>query len=272
MAGQAKTGGSDRSCLAFLHGSAQKGGAGHGYPVVDVVTGRALDQTVIQGPGNCYAVGIYPIRIFRIAETAGQSDLSIALVLDRYGVSAVEAESGERAADLVPVWQQTHAVRITDVAVEEGLRESVLSGVLAGYPVIDIRVTIANVRLKEGETTVLGCKIAASSAFRDGCLKADPVLLEPIMTVEGTTPEEYMGDVIGDLNSRRAQIQGSKQRGKAVIITAIVPLAEMQGYVTTLRGFTKGRATSVLLPSHYEIVPQNVQAKIVEERTGIRHR
>jgi len=88
------------------------------------------------------------------------------------------------------------------------------------------------------------------------------------MTVEVTTPEEYMGDVIGDLNSRRAQIQGTKNRGNYTIITALVPLAEMQGYVTILRGFTKGRASSVMLPSHYDIVPKNITAQVVEERMG----
>jgi elongation factor G len=98
--------------------------------------------------------------------------------------------------------------------------------------------------------------------------KADMVLIEPIMKVEVSTPEEYMGDVIGDLGSRRAQIQGTNQRGNISIITAIAPLAEMQGYVTTLRGMTQGRATSVLLPSHYDEVPRNITEAIIEERKG----
>jgi len=155
---------------------------------------------------------------------------------------------------------------------DQGVKDALERGFLASYPMTDIQVTLYDGSYHEVDSSELAFKMAGSLGLRDAVSRAGMVLLEPIMTVEVTTPEEYMGDVIGDLNSRRAQIQGSKQRGKAVIITAIVPLAEMQGYVTTLRGFTKGRATSVLLPSHYEIVPQNVQAKIVEERTGIRHR
>jgi elongation factor G len=111
--------------------------------------------------------------------------------------------------------------------------------------------------------------MAGSLGMRDAVGKADAIIIEPIMTVEVTTPEEFMGDVIGDLSSRRAQIQGTSNRGKAVIIKALVPLAEMQGYVTILRSMTQGRAASVLLPSHYEEVPQNVAAKIIEDRKGI---
>jgi elongation factor G len=111
--------------------------------------------------------------------------------------------------------------------------------------------------------------MAGSLGMRDGVSKAEPVILEPIMTVEVTTPDEFMGSVVGDLSSRRAQIQGTSNRGKAVIIKALVPLAEMQGYVTILRSMTQGRASSVLLPSHYDEVPQSVAAKIIEDRKGI---
>jgi elongation factor G len=111
--------------------------------------------------------------------------------------------------------------------------------------------------------------MAGSLGMRDAVSRAEMALLEPIMKVEVTTPEEFMGDVIGDLGARRAQIQGTANRGPVAIITALVPLAQMQGYVTILRSMTQGRAHSVLLPSHYDFVPQNITAKIVEERKGI---
>jgi len=150
----------------------------------------------------------------------------------------------------------------------QGIEGALERGFLANYPMTDIQVTLYDGSFHEVDSSEQAFKMAGSLGMRDGVQSAGMVLLEPIMKVEVTTPEEYMGDVIGDLNSRRAQIQGTKNRSKAVIITAIVPLAEMQGYVTVLRGFTKGRATSVMLPSHYEIVPNAIQMKIVEERMG----
>ena len=127
-------------------------------------------------------------------------------------------------------------------AMEEGLREALYSGVLAGYPVIDIRIVIRGGMLKEGESTALGCKIAASSAFRDGCLKAEPILLEPIMLVDVMTPTEFMGEVIGDINARRGEIQAITPKGLVSEIKAKVPLKAMFGYSTDLRSATQGRA------------------------------
>jgi elongation factor G len=128
------------------------------------------------------------------------------------------------------------------VAMEEGVREGVLSGVLAGYPVIDIRIVLLGGNQKEGETTPLGCKIAASSAFREGCLKADPVLLGPVMLVDIITPSEFMGEVIGDIHARRGEIQGIAPKGAVSDIRAKVPLKAMFGYSTDLRSATQGRA------------------------------
>jgi elongation factor G len=128
------------------------------------------------------------------------------------------------------------------LAMEDGLRESLLSGVVAGYPVIDIRIVIAGGNLKEGETTVLGCKIAAAQALRDGCLKADPVLLEPIMLVDVLTPADFMGEVIGDINARRGEIQAITPKGSVSEVRAKVPLKAMFGYSTDLRSATQGRA------------------------------
>ena len=128
------------------------------------------------------------------------------------------------------------------VAMEEGIREGALSGVLAGYPVIDIRIVLLGGNQKEGETTPLGCKIAASSAFREGCLKADPVLLGPVMLVDIITPSEFMGEVIGDIHARRGEIQGIAPKGAVSDIRAKVPLKTMFGYSTDLRSATQGRA------------------------------
>lgn len=127
-------------------------------------------------------------------------------------------------------------------AMEEGIREALFSGVLAGYPVIDIRIVIRGGILKEGESTALGSKIAASSAFRDGCLKAEPILLEPIMLVDVMTPSEFMGEVIGDINARRGEIQAITPKGSVSEIRAKVPLKAMFGYSTDLRSATQGRA------------------------------
>ncbi|MDA8125866.1 MAG: elongation factor G [Deltaproteobacteria bacterium] len=127
-------------------------------------------------------------------------------------------------------------------AMEEGIREALMSGVLAGYPVVDIRVAILGGVQKEGEVTPLGCKIAASTAFRDGCLKAGPVLLEPIVLVDVMTPSEFMGEVIGDINTRRGEIQDITPKGLVSEIRARVPLKAMFGYSTDLRSATQGRA------------------------------
>jgi elongation factor G len=150
----------------------------------------------------------------------------------------------------------------------KGVKEALERGFLANYPMVDIKVSLYDGSYHEVDSSELAFKMAGSFAMRDAVSKADMVLIEPIMKVEVSTPEEFMGDVIGDLGSRRAQIQGTNQRGNISIITAIAPLAEMQGYVTTLRGMTQGRATSVLLPSHYDEVPRSIIESIIEERKG----
>jgi elongation factor G len=153
--------------------------------------------------------------------------------------------------------------------IDKGIQESMERGFIAGYPMVDVKVAVYDGSYHDVDSSEMSFKMAGSLGMREGVAKADPVLLEPIMTVEVTTPEEFMGSVVGDLSARRAQIQGTTNRGKAVIIKALVPLAEMQGYVTILRSMTQGRASSVLLPSHYDEVPQGIQAKIIEERKGV---
>ena len=148
----------------------------------------------------------------------------------------------------------------------KGIKEALQRGFLAGFPMTDIKVSLFDGSYHEVDSSELAFKMAGSLAMRDAVAKAEMILLEPVMKVEVSTPEEFMGDVIGDLSSRRAQIQGTNHRGNVVIITALAPLAEMQGYVTILRSMTQGRASSVMLPSHYGIVPKNIVNKIIEER------
>ncbi len=152
-------------------------------------------------------------------------------------------------------------------AVEAGVKEAMETGVVAGYPMTDIKVTLFDGSYHEVDSSEMAFKIAGSIAFKEGAKKANPVLLEPIMEVEVTTPEEFMGDVIGDLNKRRGRVQGMEARGNAQVIRALVPLAEMFGYATDLRSMTQGRATYIMRFSHYEEVPPNVAEQIIGERS-----
>jgi elongation factor G len=146
--------------------------------------------------------------------------------------------------------------------VEKGLRGSTESGVLAGFPVIDLKAELIDGAYHDVDSSVLAFEIAARAAFKDGVMKAAPKLLEPIMRVEVVSPEEYMGDVIGDLNSRRGQITGMDTRGNARVIDAMVPLANMFGYVNTLRSMSQGRAQYTMHFDHYEQVPQAVADEV----------
>ena len=146
--------------------------------------------------------------------------------------------------------------------VQKGLIAQQQTGIIAGYPCIDFKATLYDGAFHDVDSSVLAFEIAARSAFREGVAKADPVLLEPLMKVEVVTPEEYMGDVIGDLNSRRGQIQEMNTRGNANVIDAMVPLANMFGYVNNLRSLTQGRANYSMQFDHYEEVPTNVAEEV----------
>ena len=153
-------------------------------------------------------------------------------------------------------------------AVDAGIQGAMLSGVLAGYPVVDVKVTLYDGSYHEVDSSEMAFKIAGSMAFKEACQKAGATLLEPIMKVSVIVPDEYMGDVIGDLNSRRGQIQGMEARSGAQQIDAFVPLAEMFGYATDLRSRTQGRGQYTMEPSHYVEIPKNIQEKIVDQRHG----
>ena len=151
-------------------------------------------------------------------------------------------------------------------AIDAGIQGAMLSGVLAGYPVVDVKVTLYDGSYHEVDSSEMAFKIAGSMAFKEACQKAGPTLLEPIMKVCVIVPDEYMGDVIGDLNSRRGQIQGFEARNGAQQIDAFVPLAEMFGYATDLRSCTQGRGQYTMEPAHYIEIPKSIQEKIISQR------
>jgi len=151
-------------------------------------------------------------------------------------------------------------------AVEKGCEEALGSGVLAGYPLVDLRVTLFDGSFHEVDSSEIAFKIAAAIALKNGCKKANPYLLEPIMKFEVVCPEENIGDIIGDLNSRRARITEMGNRGNARYVRGFVPLAEMFGYATVVRSLSQGRASFNLEPSHYEEVPGNIAKSIIEKR------
>jgi elongation factor G len=153
-------------------------------------------------------------------------------------------------------------------SVEKGVKEATQSGVVAGYPVVDVKVKLFDGSYHEVDSSDIAFQIAGSIAFKEAMKKADPVLLEPIMEVEVETPDEYVGDVIGDLNSRRGKIMGMENKGVITVVKAYVPLAEMFGYATTLRSLTQGRGTFIMKFSHYEEVPQHVAEQIIGERSA----
>jgi len=152
--------------------------------------------------------------------------------------------------------------------VEQGIKEAMSSGVMAGYPVVDLKATLYDGSFHEVDSSEMAFKIAASMSLKDGVRRGRPQLLEPIMKVETTTPEDFLGAVLGDLNSRRGRVDGMEGRANAQIIKAYVPLATMFGYTTDLRSATQGRATSSMEFDHYEALPEHLAKEIIEKRTG----
>jgi len=151
-------------------------------------------------------------------------------------------------------------------AVEKGLRETIPAGVLAGFPVVDVKVTLFDGSYHDVDSNENAFKMAASMGFKDGMRKADPVLLEPMMAVEVETPEDYMGDVMGDLSSRRGMIQGMEDNATGKVIRAEVPLAEMFGYSTVVRSLSQGRASYSMEFKHYTEAPRNVAEAIMNKK------
>jgi len=153
-------------------------------------------------------------------------------------------------------------------AIEKGFKTAMQNGVLAGYPMDSLRVQLMDGSYHDVDSDSLSFEICAKLAYKEACRKASPVILEPIMKIEVVTPEENMGDVVGDLNKRRGQVNGMDSRAGASVIKAFVPLSEMFGYVTDLRTITSGRATSTMEFDHFEQVPASIQEEIVKKATG----
>ena len=152
--------------------------------------------------------------------------------------------------------------------IENGVREAMDNGVIAGYPMVDVKVTVYDGSYHEVDSSEMAFKIAGSMAFRNGAEKANPVLLEPYVKVEDIVPEEYMGDVMGDINSRRGRIEGMEARNGAQVINAFVPLSEMFGYSTDLRSKTQGRGNYSMEVSYYDEVPKNIAEAIIAKNKG----
>ena len=150
-------------------------------------------------------------------------------------------------------------------AVDAGIQGAMQSGILAGYPVVDVKVTLYDGSYHEVDSSEMAFKMAGSMAFKEACKKANPVIMEPIMKVVVTTPDEYLGDVIGDINSRRGQIQSLDVITGGQQVTAHVPLSEMFGYATDMRSKTQGRGAYTMEPSHYAEVPKSIQETIMKK-------
>jgi elongation factor G len=153
-------------------------------------------------------------------------------------------------------------------AVEKGVREALQTGVKAGYPMVDVRITLVDGKYHDTDSSEIAFKVAGSLALKEAARRAKPVLLEPVFAVEVVTPEDFLGDVIGDLSRRRGRVEGQDRRGNALAVTARVPLSEMFGYATDLRSNTQGRANYTMQFDGYEEVPPNIAEKVVEHRTG----
>jgi elongation factor G len=153
-------------------------------------------------------------------------------------------------------------------AVEKGIEEALESGVKAGYPMVDVRATLTDGKYHDTDSSEVAFKIAGSLALKEAARRAKPVLLEPIMAVEVVTPQDFIGDVIGDLSRRRGHVEGQEPRGNAVAVKASVPLSAMFGYATDLRSSTQGRATYTMQFDRYDEVPPSIAEEIVEHRTG----
>jgi elongation factor G len=153
-------------------------------------------------------------------------------------------------------------------AVEKGIEEALETGVKAGYPMVDVRATLVDGKYHDTDSSEIAFKVAGSLALKEAARLAKPVLLEPVMAVEVTVPQDFLGDVIGDISRRRGRVEGQEPRGNAIVVTGSVPLSEMFGYSNDLRSSTQGRGNYSMQFDRYEEVPNNIAEEIVENRTG----
>jgi elongation factor G len=258
-------------------------------PSFRVRTDEETGQTIISGMGELHLEIIVDrmMREFKVEANVGKPQVAYRETISKkvkvegkfvrqsggrgqYGHVWLEVEPQEpgKGYEFVDAIKGGVVPREYIPAVDKGIQEAMDNGVLAGYPVVDIKVTLIDGSYHEVDSSEMAFKIAGSMGFKEGCSKASPVLLEPIMSVEVVVPEEYMGDVIGDLNSRRGRIMGMENRAGAQVVGSMVPLAQMFGYATDLRSATQGRATYTMTFDHYEQVPKSVAEEIVAKVKG----
>ena len=258
-------------------------------PSFRVKTDEETGQTIISGMGELHLEIIVDrmMREFKVEANVGKPQVAYRETIGKkvkvegkfvrqsggrgqYGHVWLEVEPQEpgKGYEFVDAIKGGVVPREYIPAVDKGIQEAMDNGVMAGFPVVDVKVTLIDGSYHEVDSSEMAFKIAGSMGFKEGCQKAGPVLLEPIMSVEVVVPEEYMGDVIGDLNSRRGRIMGMDSRAGAQVVSAMVPLANMFGYSTDLRSATQGRATYAMTFDHYEPVPKSVSDDIVAKVKG----
>jgi elongation factor G len=259
-------------------------------PTFQVRTDEDTGQTVISGMGELHLEVLVDrmLREFRVDATVGKPQVAYRETITQpvnkvtythrkqTGGAGQFAEVSINLEPLGPGGGYEFVDKITGgrvpkeyiPAVDAGIQQSLDAGVLAGYPTVDVRATLVDGKYHEVDSSEMAFKIAGSMVFKDAARKANPVLLEPIMAVEVVTPEDYMGDVIGDINSRRGRVGGMEQRGNSQVIRAQVPLSEMFGYATDLRSRTQGRATYTMQFHSYQQTPNSVQDEIVARVRG----
>ena len=258
-------------------------------PTFQVESDEETGQTLIHGMGELHLEVIVDrmLREFKVDANVGKPQVAYRETI-RKDVKNVEArfvrqtggrgQFGHVVINLEPApgegFQFINKIKGASIPtefikpVEQGIEEALENGVKAGYPMVDVQVELIDGSSHDVDSSEMAFKIAGSMAIQEGARKANPVLLEPVMSVEVVTPEDFLGDVIGDLSRRRGKVQGQEQRGNALAVQAFVPLGEMFGYATDLRSSTQGRATYTMQFERYEEVPANIAEEIVEHRAG----
>jgi elongation factor G len=256
-------------------------------PTFRVFTNEETGQTIIAGMGELHLEIIRDrlLREFKVEANAGKPQIAYKETIlspadgegklikqsggrGQYGHVIIKIQPNERGKGFTYENKVVGGTIPKEYipAVIKGLEEATQNGIVGGYPVIDVHVDIVDGSYHDVDSNELAFKMAAIFAFKDGLKKAKPILLEPIMKVENVTPDEFQGDIMGDLNRRRARINGIETKGNLCTISAEVPLAEMFGYATAIRSLSKGRSSYSMEPSHFEQVPQQVLNAVLENK------
>jgi len=253
-------------------------------PTFRVYTDQETGQTIIAGMGELHLEIIVDrlLREFKVEANIGKPQVAYRETITKavkaegkfvrqtggrgqYGHVVLEVEPNERGAGFLFENKIVGGVVPKEyiAPVEAGIKEAMLAGVMAGFPVVDVKVTLVDGSYHEVDSSELAFKIAGSIGFKEACRKAAPVILEPVMKLEVVTPDDFLGDVMGDINARRGRIEGMEQRGNTQIVRGYVPLAEMFGYATSLRSMTQGRAQHTMSFAYYEQVPPALAEEII---------